>query len=203
MTRDDAAERRGMLIIACGALAHEITALRRANGWDQLDVRCLPAELHNRPEKIPDAVRALIRCVARPLPLDLRGLRRLRHGRAARRGAARGGRRAHPGRALLRVLRHGAGIRRARGGANRAPSISRIFCCGISSAWSSAVWGSIGIRNCSRSTSATTASSSIWRRRRSPRPRAQARAIAARMGLAIRISSNRLRDARRRRWPPR
>jgi Protein of unknown function (DUF1638) len=49
-----------MLIIACGALAHEITALRRANGWDELDVRCLPAELHNRPEKIPDAVRALI-----------------------------------------------------------------------------------------------------------------------------------------------
>jgi hypothetical protein len=49
-----------MLIIACGALAHEITALRRANRWDQLDVRCLPAELHNRPEKIPAAVRALI-----------------------------------------------------------------------------------------------------------------------------------------------
>jgi hypothetical protein len=49
-----------MLIIACGALAHEITALRRANGWDKLDVRCLPAELHNRPEKIPGAVRALI-----------------------------------------------------------------------------------------------------------------------------------------------
>jgi hypothetical protein len=52
---------QGMLIIACGALAHEITALRRANGWDALDVRCLPAELHNRPEKIPDAVRQLIR----------------------------------------------------------------------------------------------------------------------------------------------
>ena len=50
----------GLLIIACGALAHEITALRRANGWDELDVRCLPAELHNRPEKIPDAVRAVI-----------------------------------------------------------------------------------------------------------------------------------------------
>jgi hypothetical protein len=49
-----------MLVIACGALAHEITALRRANGWDQLDVRCLPAELHNRPEKIPGAVRAVI-----------------------------------------------------------------------------------------------------------------------------------------------
>jgi hypothetical protein len=49
-----------MLIIACGALAHEITALRRANRWDELDVRCLPADLHNRPEKIPAAVRALI-----------------------------------------------------------------------------------------------------------------------------------------------
>ena len=29
--------------------------------WDDLDVRCLPAELHNRPERIPAAVRALIR----------------------------------------------------------------------------------------------------------------------------------------------
>lgn len=52
---------QGMLIIACGALAHEIIALRRANLWDQLEVRCLPAELHNRPEKIPAAVRDLIR----------------------------------------------------------------------------------------------------------------------------------------------
>jgi len=51
---------QGILIIACGALAHEVTALRRANAWDELDVRCLPAELHNRPEKIPAAVRALI-----------------------------------------------------------------------------------------------------------------------------------------------
>ncbi|HWX79898.1 MAG TPA: DUF1638 domain-containing protein [Steroidobacteraceae bacterium] len=51
----------GLLIIACGALAHEITALRRANRWDELDVRCLPADLHNRPEKIPGAVRALVR----------------------------------------------------------------------------------------------------------------------------------------------
>ena len=51
---------QGMLIIACGALAHEITALRRANRWDAIDVRCLPAELHNRPERIPAAVRTLI-----------------------------------------------------------------------------------------------------------------------------------------------
>jgi Protein of unknown function (DUF1638) len=50
----------GMLIIACGALAHEVAALRRANRWDELVVRCLPADLHNRPEKIPAAVRAMI-----------------------------------------------------------------------------------------------------------------------------------------------
>jgi Protein of unknown function (DUF1638) len=51
---------QGLLIIACGALAQEITALCRANRWDDVNVRCLPAELHNRPERIPDAVRALI-----------------------------------------------------------------------------------------------------------------------------------------------
>jgi hypothetical protein len=47
---------QGVLIIACGALAHDITALRRANGWKHMDVTCLPPELHNRPEKIPAAV---------------------------------------------------------------------------------------------------------------------------------------------------
>lgn len=50
-----------VLVIACGALAREITALVRANRWHGLAVRCLPAELHNRPEKIPEAVRAEIR----------------------------------------------------------------------------------------------------------------------------------------------
>ena len=49
------------LIIACGALAHEIAALRRANGWDMIDVVCLPPELHNRPERIAGAVREKIR----------------------------------------------------------------------------------------------------------------------------------------------
>jgi Protein of unknown function (DUF1638) len=55
------ADGRGVLVIACGALAHEIIALRRANGWDHLDVRCLPAEMHNRPAQIPAAVRGAIR----------------------------------------------------------------------------------------------------------------------------------------------
>jgi hypothetical protein len=49
------------LIIACGALAREIAALKRANGWSALEVRCLPAELHNRPERIAPAVREAIR----------------------------------------------------------------------------------------------------------------------------------------------
>jgi hypothetical protein len=56
-----AADGQGLLVIACGALAHEIIALRRANGWDHLDVRCLPADLHNRPAQIPAAVRGAIR----------------------------------------------------------------------------------------------------------------------------------------------
>ena len=51
---------RGTLIIACGALSHEIAALRRASGWTALDVCCLPPELHNRPERIAPAVRAKI-----------------------------------------------------------------------------------------------------------------------------------------------
>ena len=49
------------LVIACGALAHEIVALRRLNNWPHMDVVCLPADLHNRPEKIPVAVREKIR----------------------------------------------------------------------------------------------------------------------------------------------
>lgn len=46
-----------VLVIACGALAREILALRDANGWTHLDLTCLPAIYHNYPEKIVDAVR--------------------------------------------------------------------------------------------------------------------------------------------------
>ena len=48
------------LVIACGALGRELTALRAANGHI-FDVVCLPAILHNRPEQIPGAVRQKIR----------------------------------------------------------------------------------------------------------------------------------------------
>jgi hypothetical protein len=53
------------LVIACGALAREIAALKRANHWSSLAVQCLPAQLHNRPEQIAPAVEAAIRA-ARP-----------------------------------------------------------------------------------------------------------------------------------------
>jgi hypothetical protein len=54
------AQRTSILIIACGALAREIVAVIRANGWEQVTVQCLPAELHNTPQKIPQAVSAKI-----------------------------------------------------------------------------------------------------------------------------------------------
>jgi len=48
------------LLIACGALAREIVALKRLGGWDHVTVRCLPAELHLRPDEIPKAVGKLL-----------------------------------------------------------------------------------------------------------------------------------------------
>lgn len=36
-------------------------AVIRANRWEQVQVTCLPPELHNRPERIPQAVRDCIR----------------------------------------------------------------------------------------------------------------------------------------------
>lgn len=45
-----------VLLIACGALAHEVLAIKRTGGWDHLDLKCLPANLHLWPDRIPDAV---------------------------------------------------------------------------------------------------------------------------------------------------
>ncbi|ALG90300.1 MULTISPECIES: DUF1638 domain-containing protein [Actibacterium] len=49
-----------ILLLACGALAHEILALIRTNGWDHLSLICLPAILHNHPERITPAVETAI-----------------------------------------------------------------------------------------------------------------------------------------------
>ena len=49
-----------LLVIACGALAREIVWLQKANGWEQFDLQCLDAELHNRPKLIPGKLRLKI-----------------------------------------------------------------------------------------------------------------------------------------------
>lgn len=49
------------LVIACGALAREFLFLKERNGWEHMSIACLPAKLHNRPQLIPEAVRAKIR----------------------------------------------------------------------------------------------------------------------------------------------
>ncbi|MFC3616626.1 DUF1638 domain-containing protein [Lutimaribacter marinistellae] len=49
-----------ILLIACGALAREILDLRTRNGWTHIDLRCLPAILHNHPERIPAAVEEIV-----------------------------------------------------------------------------------------------------------------------------------------------
>ena len=49
-----------ILLLACGALAREILDLRRANGWTHMDLHCLPANLHLWPDRIPDAVEAVV-----------------------------------------------------------------------------------------------------------------------------------------------
>ncbi len=49
------------LIIACGALAREILFLKKAHGRNDIDLHCLPASWHNRPQHITEGLRARIR----------------------------------------------------------------------------------------------------------------------------------------------
>lgn len=55
-----AAAQGKILLIACGALAHEVLAVKRANGFDHIDLQCLPANLHLWPDRIPAAVEAAV-----------------------------------------------------------------------------------------------------------------------------------------------
>lgn len=45
-----------ILLIACGALAREILDIKDRNGWSHMDLQCLPAILHNHPDRITTAV---------------------------------------------------------------------------------------------------------------------------------------------------
>lgn len=46
-----------VLVIGCGALAHELLDVVAINGLSNVTVECLPAMLHNSPEKIAPAVK--------------------------------------------------------------------------------------------------------------------------------------------------
>jgi Protein of unknown function (DUF1638) len=45
-----------LLVLACGALAREVGAIVRANRWEHVDVRHLPATLHATPRRITPAL---------------------------------------------------------------------------------------------------------------------------------------------------
>jgi hypothetical protein len=49
-----------VLILACGALAREIRALVPPRRFPNVHLHCLPATLHNRPERIAPTVRAAL-----------------------------------------------------------------------------------------------------------------------------------------------
>jgi len=49
-----------VLLLACGALAREIIAVKDANGWDHMTLACLPAIYHNTPDKIEPAMREAV-----------------------------------------------------------------------------------------------------------------------------------------------
>jgi len=49
-----------VLVLACGALAHEVLAVKALNSWNHLDLHCLPANLHLWPDRIPAAVEAAV-----------------------------------------------------------------------------------------------------------------------------------------------
>lgn len=49
-----------VLVIACGALARELVEVVSVNQLDNVTVECLPASLHNEPERIPEAVRSRV-----------------------------------------------------------------------------------------------------------------------------------------------
>ncbi|HWK64495.1 MAG TPA: DUF1638 domain-containing protein [Rhizobiaceae bacterium] len=61
MPRDRIHDRpRKLRVIACGMLAREVLAVKSQLGLDHLDLKCLPAEFHFHPDRIPAAMAAAI-----------------------------------------------------------------------------------------------------------------------------------------------
>lgn len=57
-------------IIACGALAKELVALKRLNNWDDFEIDCIPAKYHSTPARIPEAVKTKIISIQKNKPQD-------------------------------------------------------------------------------------------------------------------------------------
>lgn len=51
---------RKLRVIACGMLAREVLAVKEQLGLDHLDLKCLPAEFHFHPDRIPAAMEKAI-----------------------------------------------------------------------------------------------------------------------------------------------
>lgn len=49
------------LVLACGAIAHELVAVFKANDWNHIDIQCLPADWHNTPDRIAPAIEQKIK----------------------------------------------------------------------------------------------------------------------------------------------
>jgi hypothetical protein len=58
--RQNTIKSKGVRVIACGALANELVALKEANNWAHLDIACLPAKLHHEPRQITPRVEQAI-----------------------------------------------------------------------------------------------------------------------------------------------
>lgn len=53
--------RKSTLVIACGAIAHELVAVQKLNRLTHIEIQCLPAHWHNTPERIAPGVEEKIK----------------------------------------------------------------------------------------------------------------------------------------------
>ena len=51
---------KDILIIGCGAIAHEINEIIKLNNWNNVSLQCLNADLHNTPKKLPTKIEETI-----------------------------------------------------------------------------------------------------------------------------------------------
>ena len=49
-----------ILIIGCGAIAHEINEIIKLNNWNNVSLQCLNADLHNTPKRLPKKIKETI-----------------------------------------------------------------------------------------------------------------------------------------------